>query len=180
MKTLIAADAVAAAAAAFAAPAMAQTAVGPISGYANLGYAYAHEDPVNLSAIQGRLGARTTYFGVEGQGAFGIGDDTDAGVKVKLRSEYSGYAVGFLPLKDTGVELFARVGYGHSSIKATSGATSVTAGVDSLNYGAGAQYFFNHGPNGVRADYTRYDFRGAGNGNGDVFSISYVRKFGGQ
>ena len=63
---------------------------------------------------------------------------------------------------------------------ATSGSVSVTDGVDSLNYGAGAQYFFNHGPNGVRADYTRYDFRGAGNGSGDVFSISYVRKFGGQ
>jgi hypothetical protein len=178
MKMIFAAAALAAAA--VAAPAMAQPMMGPVSGYANLGYAYAHEDPVNLSAVQGRLGVRGSYFGVEGQGAFGIGSDTDSGVKVKLRNEFSGYAVGFLPVHDSGLELFARIGYGHTSIKASAGSVSVTDGVDSLNYGAGAQYFFNHGPNGVRADYTRYDFRGAGNGSGDVFSISYVRKFGGQ
>ena len=72
MKTLFAAAAVAAVAA-FAAPAaMAQTMMGPISGYGDVGYAYAHEDPINLSAVQGRLGARSTYVGVEGQLAFGI------------------------------------------------------------------------------------------------------------
>jgi outer membrane immunogenic protein len=180
MKMFIAAAAAAAAAAAFAAPAMAQTALGPVSGYGDIGYAYAHDDPVNLSAVQGRLGARTTYLGVEGQGAFGIGSDTDSGVKIKLRSEYSGYAIGFLPLGQSGAELFARVGYGHSSFKANNGTVSITDGQDSVNYGAGVQYFINHGPNGVRADYTRYDFTGHGNGSGDVFSISYVRKFGGQ
>ena len=72
MKMIFAAAALAAAA--VAAPAMAQPMMGPVSGYANLGYAYAHEDPVNLSAVQGRLGVRGSYFGVEGQGAFGLGD----------------------------------------------------------------------------------------------------------
>ena len=114
MKMIFAAAALAAAA--VAAPAMAQPMMGPVSGYANLGYAYAHEDPVNLSAVQGRLGVRGSYFGVEGQGAFGIGSDTDSGVKVKLRNEFSGYAVGFLPVHDSGLELFARIGYGHTSI----------------------------------------------------------------
>jgi len=179
MKTLFAAAAVAAVAA-FAAPAMAQTAMGPVSGYANLGYAYAHADPVNLSAVEGRLGVRTTYLGVEGQGAFGVNDDTAAGVKIKLRNEFSGYAIGFLPLGASGAEAFARVGYGHSSFRAKSGAIEVTDGQDSVNYGAGVQYFFNHGPNGVRGDYTRYDFTGNGNGSADVWAISYVRKFGGQ
>ena len=179
MKTIIAAAALAAAAA-VAAPAFAQdTALGPISGYANLGYAYTHSDPVNLSAVEGRLGVRSTYLGVEGQGAFGIGDDTDSGVKVSLRHEFSGYAVGFLPIKDTGLELFARVGYGNTAIKAKAAGVTVKDDVDSWNYGAGVQYFFNHGPNGVRADYTRHDFTD-NNGHGDAWTISYVRKFGGQ
>lgn len=179
MKTLFAAAAVAAVAA-FAAPAMAQTALGPISGYANLGYAYAHSNDANLSAVEGRLGARTTYLGVEGQGAFGFNDDTNAGVNIKLRNEFSGYAVGFLPLGQSGAEAFARVGYGHSSFRLKTGAVSINDGEDSVNYGAGVQYFFNQGPNGVRADYTRYDFRNNGVSNADVWAISYVRKFGGQ
>src|SRR5689334_19848276 len=125
MKTMFAAAALAAAAA-IAAPAFAQdTALGPISGYANLGYAYTHSDPVNLSAIEGRLGVRTTYLGVEGQGAFGVSDDTDSGVKVKLRNEFSGYAIGFLPIKDSGAELFARVGYGTSALSFKAGGVTV-------------------------------------------------------
>jgi hypothetical protein len=179
MKIMIAAAALAAAAA-ISAPASAQTALGPISGYANLGYSYAHDDPVNLSAIHGRLGVRSTYLGVEGQGAFGVSDDTDSGVKVKLRHEVSGYAIGFLPIKDTGAELFARVGYGNSAYSAKASGVTVKDDFDSWNYGGGVQYFFNHGPNGVRADYTRHDFTDNGAGHADVWSISYVRKFGGQ
>lgn len=179
MKTLFAAAAVASVAA-FAAPAMAQTALGPVSGYANLGYAYAHDDSANLSAVEGRLGARTTYLGVEGQGAFGVNSDTVAGAKIKLRNEFSGYAIGFLPLGNSGVEAFARVGYGHSSFRAKASTIEITDGFDSVNYGAGLQYFINQGPNGIRGDYTRYDFTGNGNGSADVWSISYVRKFGGQ
>lgn len=179
MKTMIAVAALAAASA-IAAPALAQTNFGPISGYANLGYAYTHSDPINLSAVEGRLGARTTYLGVEGQGAFGVSDDTDSGVKVKLRHEFSGYVVGFLPIKDTGAELFARVGYGNSAFTAKAAGVSVDDSFDSWNFGGGAQYFFNHGPNGVRADYTRHEFTDNGAGHADVWSISYVRKFGGQ
>jgi hypothetical protein len=188
MKTLFAAAAAAAAVAAFAAPAMAQTALGPISGYANLGYSYAHADPLNFSAVDARLGARTTYFGVEGQGTFGVNSDTETvlsgttpvDVKLKLRHEFSGYAVGFLPLGVSGAELFARVGYGNTSIKGSALGSSIKEDGDSVNYGAGAQYFFNHGPNGVRADYTRFDYTDNGAGHADVWAISYVRKFGGQ
>jgi hypothetical protein len=178
MKMIFAAAALAAAA--VAAPAMAQPVMGPVSGYANLGYAYTHSDPINLSAVEGRVGVRSTYLGVEGQGAFGIGDDTDAGVKVSLSHEFSGYLVGFLPIQDSGAELFARVGYGTSAIKAKAAGVTVKDDFESWNFGGGAQYFFNHGPNGVRADYTRHEFTDNGAGHADVFSISYVRKFGGQ
>lgn len=178
MKMIFAAAALAAAA--VAAPAMAQPVMGPVSGYANLGYAYTHSDPINLSAVEGRLGVRSTYLGVEGQGAFGIGDDTDSGVKVKLRHEFSGYLVGFLPIHDTGAELFARVGYGNAAFRAKAAGITIDDDSNSWNFGAGGQYFFNHGPNGVRADYTRHEFTDNGAGHADVFSISYVRKFGGQ
>ena len=43
-----------------------------------------------------------------------------------------------------------------------------------LSYGAGAQYMFD-GVNGVRADYTRYDFDEGG--DMDSFGLAYVRRF---
>lgn len=176
MKTMIAAAALAAATA-FAAPALAQTDFGPISGYANAGYTYTHSDPLDLSSVHGRLGVRSTYVGVEGQGAFGVGNDTDSGIKFKVNHEFSGYLIGFLPLQDTGAELFARVGYGNTSFRGSTGGVHADVDFNSWNFGVGGQYFFKKGPNGVRVDYTRERFNDNA-GNADVFSVSYVRKFG--
>ena len=49
------------------------------------------------------------------------------------------------------------------------------AGGDSWNYGVGANYYLD-GVNGVRADWTRRDFRDD-RGEADAYSVSYIRRF---
>ena len=192
MKALIAAASVAALAAAVPALAQAQTATVAPGLYGTLGYADAHTSGVDLGAIQGRLGYRfNSWLGVEGELAGGVKDDKDTttvnGVtvdtKVKLKDAEAIYGVGFLPLSPD-FDLLARIGYGHTSAKATASAAGVsgpiavsdTADGNSWNYGVGAQYHFD-GKNGVRADYTRQEFTGDNSGHADVWSIAYSRRF---
>lgn len=147
--------------------------------YGTLGYAGSSVDGIDLGAVQGRLGARFgQHFGVEGELSGGVKNDktTVAGVpaKVELEHQAAVYGVGFLPVSPN-VDLFARVGYGDNKIKASVPGASATEDGNSWNYGAGAQYTFD-GKNGVRADYTRYDFQHS-SANADVWSLAYVRKF---
>jgi outer membrane immunogenic protein len=182
MKSLIVA-ASALAVAAVAAPAFAQTpSIPAITGYANLGYSNANYDPgvgasASLSMLDGRVGAVVgKYIGAEGEFGFGINTDNvaDGALEAKLRNTYAGYAVAHLPLAQN-AEAFARVGYGHSSLRVNESGTSTVAGEDSWNFGAGFQYFLT-AKDGFRAEYTRYDFRHDA-GQANVFGISYVRRF---
>jgi outer membrane immunogenic protein len=171
------------------AAALAQT-TAPTGVYATLGYADAHTDGVDLGAIQGRLGWRfNNWLGLEGEFAGGVKSDKDTttvgGVtvnsKIKLKDEEAIYGVGFLPLSSN-FDLLARVGYGHTSAKATAStangaiAASQTADGNSWNYGVGAQYHFD-GKNGIRGDYTRQEFTGDNSGHADVWSIAYSHRF---
>lgn len=182
MKFVTAAALAALAAAIIPAAAQAQD-LGPTTFYGSAGYSHADLDEVDLGAIQGRLGARFgQYFGVEGEAAFGVKDDTyrppvtigGSPVDVELKHSLAVYGVGFLPVAPN-ADLYARVGYGTSKIEASLAGTSASADGESWNYGVGGQYFFD-GMNGVRADYTRYDFEDDA-GKADVWSIGYVRKF---
>ena len=172
------------------AAALAQTTTAPTGVYANLGYADAHTSGVDLGAIEGRLGWRfNNWLGVEGEFAGGVKSDksttTSGGVtvdtKVKLNSAEAIYGVGFLPLSNN-FDLLARIGYGHSSAKATATAAgtaisaSQTADGNSWNYGVGAQYHLDE-HNGVRGDYTREEFTGNGSGHADVWSVAYSYRF---
>ncbi len=186
MKSLIALAAVAAVSA-VAAPAFAQSAAdfAPVTYQASVGYTGISASGADLGAINLRGSAFFgKYLGLEGEGAFGVNDETASynGVtaKLHLNSEYAGYGVVRYPVL-ANANLFARVGYGHSDIKATvsSGATSAsaTAGVDSFNYGVGGEYFFD-AKNGLRVDYTRFDFQGhTGLNDADTWSVGYVRRF---
>src|SRR5689334_15233634 len=111
MKYLLAAAAVASAMA-LAAPASAAT-------YVNLGYSFVDADDVNLGAIVGRFGWKSsTPFGVEGEGAFGVSDDTTSGVKVELNSQFAIYGTATVSPAEN-FDLFARIGYGTNDIKAS-------------------------------------------------------------
>ncbi|HEX5379093.1 MAG TPA: porin family protein [Phenylobacterium sp.] len=179
MKTLIALSvATLAASAAIPAVAAAQDAAGT-SYYGTLGYGASSVEGVDLGAIQGRLGVRFgQHLGVEGELAAGVKDDKTyvGGVPVKIDLEHQAaiYGVGYLPVAPN-ADLFARVGYGTTKLKASASGASVSDAGDSWNYGVGGQYLLD-GANGVRADYTRYDFKDS-SANADVWSVAYVRKF---
>lgn len=178
MKTLIA-TATAGALAATLAPAMASAQDMTPTGYGTLGYAASSADGVNLGAIQGRVGARFgQYLGVEGEAAFGVDDDKTyvAGVPVTVEEKHqlAAYGVGYLPVAPN-ADLFVRAGYGTTKLKASAAGTSASDDGESWNYGVGGQYFLDD-KNGVRADYTRHDFKDSST-DADTWSVSYVRKF---
>jgi hypothetical protein len=177
MKRVVLAAASAAALGLMTAPALAQ--VSPVGAYGTLGYSHVDAGDAGLGTAQARLGYKfAPNFGVEGEGALGVDtDEVQLGAStydVKVKRSLAGYAVGFVPLAEN-FELFGRVGYGNTKMKAESPLLAVTSRGDSWNYGGGAQYFFD-GVNGVRADYTRHDFR-QDRGAADVWGMSYVRRF---
>jgi len=163
--------AAAAAAVLVAAPAFAQDASSDVQWYGNLGYSFYDTDfgGAQVGAVQARVGARFhNYFGIEGEGALGVDNDSVAGVNVKLNHSEAIYAVGFVPLSSQ-FDLIGRVGIGSTDFKVA----GVSDSESSVNYGAGAQWSFDDS-NAVRGDYTRFD---GDNVNADVWSLSYVRKF---
>lgn len=170
-KYLAAASAVALLAAA--APAMAQDLEGSVA------YSSSDFDPATLGAVTGRLTWNATpIFAVEGEASLGVKDDTvtTGGITsdVELKHQLAVYGVAGVPVGESG-RVFARVGYGTTKVKATVAGVSASNSEDSVNYGVGGQFFFD-GANGLRADYTKQDFRNGG-GDADVWSIGYVRKF---
>lgn len=149
------------------------------SYYGTLGYTDLDGRDVNLGAITGRLGARFGRFlGVEGEVSGGVTTDHvnvgGASVGSRIEDQYAGYAVGYLPLTPR-ADVFARIGYGDTRFKAQAPGIAANGGVDSVNYGVGGQYMFD-GHNGLRADYTRYDYQRSG-GDANVWSMAYVRRF---
>ncbi|WP_372707962.1 porin family protein [Brevundimonas sp.] len=162
-----------------AAPAMAQSVSAPqVSG--SIGYTQLEADGVELGAITGRLNAKVSRFiGVEGEASFGVKDEdvSFGGIDGTLEHEYdaAAYVVGTLPISPN-FEVFGRVGYGTTSIKTDVAGFSASEDGESVNYGAGANYFFD-GRNGVRADWTRRDFQDDNGGELDTYGLSYVRRF---
>jgi len=167
--------------------------------YGSLGYASVQTqyDDFSFGTIQGRFGARfTPHLGVEGELAVGVsGDSNSVGDDVfrlsrkdKLNAQGAIYGIGYLPLSPQ-ADLFARVGYGRTEIRRDFDYRGVFPGGDisirdteadnSWNFGVGAQYFFDEA-NGVRIDYTRHEFdddQFKNNGDSDVWSLAYTRKF---
>ena len=94
-------------------------------------------------------------------------------VDVELKHAAAIYGVAGVPLGENG-RIFARVGYGTQKIEASAAGVAIDGSEESVNYGVGAQYFFD-GQNGIRGDYTKHDFNDSG--DADVWSVSYVRRF---
>ncbi|AQR61290.1 cell envelope biogenesis protein OmpA [Brevundimonas sp. LM2] len=163
----------------FAEPAAAQSVQGPTySG--SIGYTQLDSDDGDLGAITARLDARLhPNFGLEGEASVGVRDEdfSVGGVNGSLEHDYdaAAYAVGYLPLSPN-LELFGRVGYGTTQIKADVAGFEATEDGESVNYGVGANYFFD-GVNGIRGDITRRDFTDDNGGEVDTYGVSYVRRF---
>jgi hypothetical protein len=161
-----------------AAPALAQDPGSRITG--SLGYTQLDGDGGNLGVITGRAGYDfTRNLGVEGEASVGVRDDdiTVAGVAGKLEHQYDAavYGVAKLPINPN-FELFGRLGYGTTKVKADIAGVSASEDGESINYGVGANYFID-GQNGIRADWTRRDYRGENGGDADAYGLSFVRRF---
>jgi len=156
-----------------AAPASAQS---EVTG--SLGWSRTDTGDANLDGITGRVRWTSGYFGVEGEVTGGIGsDDVTIGsttFKAKLRDQAAIYGVGKIPMGPN-ADLFARVGYGTSKFSGSAFGTSVSGSEESWNYGVGGEWYFD-GKNGVRADYTRENFKNSV-GDADVWSLAYTRRF---
>jgi outer membrane immunogenic protein len=168
MKILIAAAA-AVSALALAAPASAEI-YGSL-GYSKIDSGHAQFDIVNVRASW----KSASPIGAEGEVAFGVneGDDTLGGVKLEFANEFAAYVTATAAANES-FQVFARVGAGITNIKSTPGGGDNRT---SWNYGVGGQWFFS-GNNGLRADYTRHDFRGESPfEDADEYSISFVHRF---
>ncbi len=163
----------------FALPAAAQSISSP-QWYGTAGYTHLDGDDADLGAITGRVGARVNpNFAIEGEASIGVRDDnvTIAGVNGSIEQDYdaAAYAVGIIPVSPN-FELFGRVGYGTTSIKAEVAGFNAEEDGESVNYGAGGTYYLD-GQNGLRADWTRRDFTDDNGGKIDTYGVSYVRRF---
>jgi hypothetical protein len=179
-KTLIAA-AMLPLASLFALPAAAQTAdaARPFTAYGTLGYSHTDRGVSDLGGVTGRLGLRYgRVVGVEAEGTFGVTDDHSVrfgpATTTKLKRSVAAYAVGYAPVMPR-LDVFGRVGLGNTVVETTGLPRMTETRRDTINYGAGAQYFLTQN-DGVRLDLTRESFRG-GPGHANTYGLSYVRKF---
>ena len=184
------------AAAALSAPAFAEV-------NASVGYSAFDIGSTNLNAISGRVGwtggldpaagQGELSFGIEGEAAFGLGEEvTGSGVTrnaSKLKSEIGVF--GTLTAAMDSVSVNARLGYANIDVRNTSGtgltATSSSYSEGGLAYGVGAAWNINE-TSGLRVDYTHYDvavcrrpavgptpaFPGHA---ANAWTVSYVRNF---
>jgi len=141
------------------APAQAQSVESGL--YAGAGYThYSAEDDVSVGGITGRLGYQVNkYFAVEGEGTFGVMDDTvnvlGTDVDVELDNAWGVYGVGTLPVSER-VNLFGRVGWAKVSVEGSAAGVSASAEDDGVGYGVGGTFGLTD-RFALRAEYTRLE-----------------------
>ena len=177
LSTLAAAAGALAISTAFAASAHAADAAPGWTG--ELGAAVAHTSDssakVNLTSVIARGGYQFNQtWAVEGEASFGVGDDSDGGVKFHQEYEVGAFVSASAPVSDN-VQLLARVGYAQSKIKGSIGGFSATDTVNGAAAGLGLKFFPTGSANGVRVDYTHYFFNHDSAVDGG--SITWVHKF---
>ncbi|MBX9615336.1 MAG: porin family protein [Caulobacteraceae bacterium] len=163
---------------ALASPVMAQTGT-DTRGYGNLGYTHLEGDTPSVGAVTGRLGVDLNrWMAFETEASIGVkkNEFEVAGFEGTNRHQWdaAGYLVGKMPIGDQ-INVFARGGYGHTELTRTVAGSETDIGGDSWNYGAGAEFLL-HGQTGLRADWTRRDFR-QGDVKANAYSLSLVQRF---
>ncbi|MBK1685997.1 porin family protein [Rubrivivax gelatinosus] len=159
--------------------AQAQTVASPI--YGEIGYSLLNADVVgtdfDLGAVRGILGYEVhPNVALEAMFALGTSDDSvRAGsdtVKLKLEHSYGFYVKPKVDVSE-GLELFARVGFAESKLKATLvGEFSNSDSDNDVSFGVGMKYAFSKNMYGV-VDYMRYYNKDDVKVDGFTFGLGY-------
>lgn len=140
------------------------------------GYSLWNADDADLGAITLRgTGMFTPNFGVEGEAAFGVGDENVGGATVEINNSLGAFGVAKAPLTDQ-FDIFARAGYATTEIEASGFGASASADIDGFAYGIGGNFYVNENF-GIRGDFSQYDGGDDVDGAADVFSIAGVVRF---
>jgi len=111
------------------------------------------------------------YFAIEGEAGFGISNETDDGV-ANYDSRFAGYGRARYPFGDTGLEVFARLGYANTTIGSSNVIGDGTMG--GITYGGGLAFSFgNEDQYQIRGDFTQFEFGNNQNSSAFSFGIGY-------
>lgn len=111
----------------------------------------------HLGALNGVLGYGVhPNLAVEGMLALGVKDDTVGGVKLELQHSY-GLFVKPRVMVSPAVELFGRIGYMESKVKASALGISARDSDGDWAYGLGANYYFQPDTYGTLSYMRLYD-----------------------
>lgn len=147
--------------------------------YGEVGYSALNVDgggiSVDLGALSGTIGYGVhENLAVEGMLAFGVKDDKIGSAKVELEHSYGIFAKPRLMLSPN-FELFGRIGYVESKLKASApGFSSLTDTDGDWAYGLGGNYYFNRNSY-ISANYLH--FYDKDNVKGDGVTIGVGMKF---
>jgi hypothetical protein len=131
--------------------------------------------PGDAGIFNAQAGVRVgPYWGMEVEGGTGLPGDSRSGNHLNLASRYAGYIVGYLPFNKH-FDLFAKLGLGHSRYKYEDNGVGVSRDFDGVNWGVGAQYFFND-HDGVRTEVLRENYRDGKGDRSNVF-FSWVHRW---
>lgn len=143
-----------------------------VQPYVSAGAGYLFSDGVNIPTGVVRAGADFgAYVGIEGEAAFGLDSDSDAGVDYSLDHSLAGFVRFRAPLSDS-VQGFVRAGYYTAEVEAEAGPIKVSADDDDVAAGLGLEFLMG-GRHGVRVDYTNYGL----DDDGHAGSLAYVLHF---
>ncbi len=147
--------------------------------YGEVGYSALNVDgggiSVDLGALSGTIGYGVhENLAVEGMLAFGVKDDKIGSAKVELEHSYGIFAKPRLMLSPN-FELFGRIGYVESKLKASApGFSSLTDTDGDWAYGLGGNYYFNRNSY-ISANYLHFYDKDSVKGDG--VTIGFGMKF---
>lgn len=146
--------------------------------YGELGYTFGkvEVDGINASAKPGAIRGIVGWdvhpnVALEAMLAGGVKDDTVRGAKIKVQRSYGMYLKPRYALNDQ-FEVFGRLGFADTKVKASGGGASATGSDNSFSWGLGASYNFSKSVYGS-VDYMSFFDKDGGKITGVTLGAGY-------
>ena len=153
--------------------------LGDLTTYGTLGISSSSGNgavaPGDTGIFNAQAGVRFgPYIGLEGEMGTNIPGDSRSGKKLSLTDRYAAYIVGYLPWTKH-LDLFAKLGLGHSRYKYENNGADLSSDLDSVNWGVGAQYLFND-HDGIRTEVLKENYHDS-HGERTSLMFSWIHRF---